>query len=331
MNNLATTTGQSLHGFGPDRMGDITLKQVRGFLAGSACTTFKRAAQQVFLSQAAFCRAIQELESSVGEELFVRSSHGIKLSSAGEAFLPYAQRLMNSYDAVEAGMDKWRAAGRGQLMLAGSHIVMSAVLPMLFSRLHANIETTTLMFESCTSQQVLASVLQGRADCGVCNMLVNQPDLHCVNLLQAPLGLLFNPNFALPASICTLADLKNVKLVRFGDDSIISQLLQRHAPAFDAYHAAHVVCSNMSSAYAMVQDAQVAVVTSGIGATHPQAKGLQFVPLPDLLPFISVNLITRRDAHLDDQQALMKELTRVCVLEAPWHPSVELKGKKSII
>ena len=325
MNKATTLPGDDLGELHPDRMGGITLKQVRGFLAASACSTFSQAAPQVFLSQPAFCRLIQELEAAVGEALFVRSSQGTRLSSAGKAFLPHAERLMACFSATVAGMAKWRSAGQGQFVLAGIHVVMPLVLPMLLSRLQENFESPTLQFEGGTSKQVIASVLQGRADCGICTVLGDphdQPELHCTPLLQAPLGLLANPDFALPARICSLADLKGVKLARYSDDSVISRLLQSHATAFDAYYASHMVCTNISAAYALVRGGEVAAVASGFGSNHPQAAGLRFVPLPGLLPTLSVSLISKRDATFDDQRALMKELTRVCVLGAQWHASV---------
>lgn len=325
MDYATALPGHSSNVARPDRMGDITLKQVRSFLAASACSTFRQAAQQVFLSQPTFCRVIQELESAVGEELFIRSSQGIKLSSAGEVFLPNAKRLMACYSATVAGMTKWRSAGRSQFMLAGTSTIMPLLAPALLSRLQQNFELPTLQFEDGTSQQVMASVLQGRADCGVCTVLgdpADQPDLHCTPLLQAPLGLLAHPDFALPASICSLADLNGINLARYSDESVISQLLQVHATVFDAYYASRVVYSNMPAAYALVQGGQVAAITSGVAATHPQAQGLRFVPLPGLLPILSVSLISKRDALFDDQRALMKELTRVCVLGVRWHASV---------
>ena len=94
MNNVVNLPGNALNGLSPNRMGDITLKQIRGFLAASACSTFSRAATKVFLSQPAFSRVIQEIEAAVGEALFIRSSQGASLSDAGKAFLPHAQRLM---------------------------------------------------------------------------------------------------------------------------------------------------------------------------------------------------------------------------------------------
>lgn len=307
-----------------DRMGDITLKQVRGFLAASRCSTFRQAAPLVFLSHAAFAHAIQELEAALCEELFARTSQGNQLTSAGAAFLPHAQRLMDCHSAALASMVKWRHAGQSRFALAGSHIVMPTVLPALLGRLHTNFKDLSLVYEEGTSGQVIDSVLQGRADCGVCTVLAEQPELHCTPLLQAPLGLLSHPDFALPASISCLQDLAGLRLVRYSADSVVTQLLQSHAASFKAYHHASVACTSMLAAYSLVQGGYAAAIMSGIGATHPQAQGIRYTPLPGLLPALCVSLVSRRDAPYSDQQALMRELTRVSVLQGLWHASVEI-------
>ncbi len=74
----------------------------------------------------------------------------------------------------------------------------------------------------------------------------------------------------------------------------------------------------------MLQGGYVAAITSGFGATHPQAQGLRFIPLPDLLPKQTVSLICKRDQTTNVHQMFMKRLTTSCAREAHWHPSVKV-------
>ncbi|MFY8044402.1 MAG: LysR family transcriptional regulator, partial [Rhodoferax sp.] len=172
------------------RRGDFTLKQVRVFLAASQRSTFRQAAPMVYLSHAAFASAIQELEASLGEELFVRTGHGNQLSIAGAAFLPDALRLMDCYNTALASLGKWRDAQQCHFVLAGNNSVMPTVLRDLLDRFRGNFQTGSFEYEECTSQRVIESVRQGLADCGLCSVFVARPELHCTPLLEAPLGLL---------------------------------------------------------------------------------------------------------------------------------------------
>ena len=201
---------------------------------------------------------------------------------------------------------------------------MPAVLRDLLDQLRANFEALSLQYEECTSQQVIENVRNGRADCGLCSVFAAQPELNCTALLEAPLGLLFHPASELPESFCALHDLNGLSLLRFSDDSDVTQLLQLHTVSFDAYHAARIVCNGLPAAYAMLHGGYVAAITSGMGATHPQAQGLRFIPLPDLLPSLTVSLICKRDQPLNVHQVFMKQLTTSCVREAHWHSSVKV-------
>lgn len=306
------------------RRGDFTVKQVRVFLAASQCSTFRQAASMVCLSHAAFANAILELEASLGEELFVRTRHGNQLSCAGVAFLPDALRLMDCYSTALASLGKWRDAQQCHFVLAGNNSIMPTVLRDLLDRFRANFETVSFEYEECTSQRVIESVRQGLANCGLCSVFAARPELHCTPLLEAPLGILCHPAYQLPESFSALHDLNGLSLLRFSDDSDVTQLLRLHPVSFDAYHGAPIVCNSLPAAYAMLQGGYVAAITSGIGATHVQAQGLRFIPLPDLLPKQTVNLVCKRDQPLNVHQIFMKRLTTSCAREAQWHPSVKV-------
>ena len=55
-----------------------------------------RAAEALFLTQPAITARLKSLEGDLGTQLFVRSARGMKLSDAGRAFLPYAERAIAS-------------------------------------------------------------------------------------------------------------------------------------------------------------------------------------------------------------------------------------------
>lgn len=58
------------------------------FAVAAASRSFSRAAEQLFVTQGAVSRQIQQLEAFLGCPLFVRSKQGLKLTPEGEALLP---------------------------------------------------------------------------------------------------------------------------------------------------------------------------------------------------------------------------------------------------
>lgn len=59
---------------------------------------FSKAARSLFISQTALSKTIAALEKELGVQLFERSGSNIKLSAAGRAYLPHAQRAADAYE-----------------------------------------------------------------------------------------------------------------------------------------------------------------------------------------------------------------------------------------
>ena len=70
------------------------LPQIEAFLEVARRQNLSRAAEALFVSQPTLTARLQSLESSLGEQLFVRTRRGMRLTEAGEAFLPYAEHAV---------------------------------------------------------------------------------------------------------------------------------------------------------------------------------------------------------------------------------------------
>ncbi len=76
---------------------------MRNFLAVAECGQFSRAAQRLHLSQPSLSASIKQLELRLGTELLIRHSRGVRLTPAGDAFLPRARAAIAAAEtAVQA-------------------------------------------------------------------------------------------------------------------------------------------------------------------------------------------------------------------------------------
>jgi DNA-binding transcriptional LysR family regulator len=82
-------------------MMDISIDQVRVFLAVVDQGSFSAAARALSRGQSAVTYTIQRLEAEVGGELFDRSAYRPVLSDAGRALLPYARRIAEDVGAFD--------------------------------------------------------------------------------------------------------------------------------------------------------------------------------------------------------------------------------------
>ncbi|REE81521.1 DNA-binding transcriptional LysR family regulator [Paenibacillus taihuensis] len=71
--------------------------QLEAFLAVCQIQNFTKAAEHLHISQSAVTARIKGLETEVGKTLLLRDNRNVKLTQAGIAFLPYAQRMIRLY------------------------------------------------------------------------------------------------------------------------------------------------------------------------------------------------------------------------------------------
>ncbi|VTO16313.1 transcriptional regulator HdfR [Klebsiella variicola] len=72
---------------------------LKTFLEVSRTRHFGRAAEALYLTQSAVSFRIRQLENQLGVNLFTRHRNNIRLTTAGEKLLPYAETLMNTWQA----------------------------------------------------------------------------------------------------------------------------------------------------------------------------------------------------------------------------------------
>jgi LysR family glycine cleavage system transcriptional activator len=88
------------------KRGRLPLTALRSFEAAGRHMSFSRAAEELFVSQAAISRQIRELEALVGRPLFARLHRRVELTDAGQSLL---QQLVASFDAIDRRLTEIQA------------------------------------------------------------------------------------------------------------------------------------------------------------------------------------------------------------------------------
>ncbi|MEN9530933.1 MAG: hypothetical protein RIQ83_157 [Pseudomonadota bacterium] len=79
---------------------DVDTALLRSFVSVVQCGSINRAAILQGKTQPALSQQIQRLEQQLGHALLLRSNRGIRLSTEGEALLPYAERILSLTDQL---------------------------------------------------------------------------------------------------------------------------------------------------------------------------------------------------------------------------------------
>lgn len=78
----------------------MNIRQVKGFCKLVETMNFSRAAEQMYMSQPAFSRMIESLETELETKLIERGKPGPRLTEAGETLLPNMRRILDEYNEI---------------------------------------------------------------------------------------------------------------------------------------------------------------------------------------------------------------------------------------
>ena len=123
------------------KRGRLPLTALRSFEAAGRLSSFTRAAEELFVSQAAISRQIRELEASIGRPLFERRHRGVLLTDEGATLLA---TLTDAFDRIDASLSTLAAAPASRSVTVSVEPSFAALwlIPNLpdFRRLHPEIE-----------------------------------------------------------------------------------------------------------------------------------------------------------------------------------------------
>jgi DNA-binding transcriptional LysR family regulator len=197
------------------------LPQIEAFLEVARRRNLSRAAEVLFVSQPTLTARLQTLESSLGEQLFVRTRRGMRLTEAGEAFLPYAEHAVTALADGRERLGELRRGVAGRLVLGAPPTVSTYTLPALLARFSAAHPNVRLAVKTGTSEEVLEMVLHDQVQLGIMRSLVHQ-EIQTVPLYTDALVLIAGPGHRLAAAgagKARMADLAGEVLVLFGRSS----------------------------------------------------------------------------------------------------------------
>ncbi|QEI05109.1 LysR family transcriptional regulator [Pigmentiphaga aceris] len=146
---------------------NIETGELLAFIAVAKQSSFKAAAEGLFISQPALSRRIENLENSLQERLFERTTRRVSLTAAGKLFLVHAQAVIEELELGIRSIELGTAQRREHVTVACVPSVANHLLPQVLKRYateHPNVRVK-IIDESATD--VLESVRSGEADFGI--------------------------------------------------------------------------------------------------------------------------------------------------------------------
>jgi DNA-binding transcriptional LysR family regulator len=173
---------------------NITLKQLRAFVAIAHTENVSRAATQLSLTQSAVSTALGELEQQLGLTLFDRTGKRIRINPQGHWLLPKAQRILDQVGSIAEELGQ---AGHQSLSLGASTTIADFLFPRLARHLYGQFPELELQLESGNSSAILSELLTHRIELGLVEGICQHPKITSTPWWTDRLVIVANPNHPL--------------------------------------------------------------------------------------------------------------------------------------
>ncbi|MER5643702.1 LysR family transcriptional regulator [Streptosporangium sp. NPDC002524] len=142
----------------------MELQQMRYVVAVAETSNFTRAAERCLVVQSALSHQIARLERELGAKLFDRTSRRVRLTPAGEAFLPAARQALDAAERARAEVAAAAGEIRGRLAVGAIPTVAAVDLPTALKRFHLRHRQVRISLRSGASEELTERVRQGTLD-----------------------------------------------------------------------------------------------------------------------------------------------------------------------
>jgi DNA-binding transcriptional LysR family regulator len=276
----------------------VRLEQLDAFVEIHRRGSVSQAAEALFVTQPTLTARLKGLERELEAVLFIRSGRGMRLSEAGRAYLPYAERTL---DAARAGRRLLAELARGEsghLALGAAPAVGTYVLPRILTRFRRTHPKVALAVRTGHSEEVLELVLREQVEIGLGRAL-RHPEVEAVPLYEDELVLVVDPThrFAEAGAVGT-EEISEVQLILFDRTSSYHRLTNEFFRGAGAVPRAVMELDNIDAAKKMVeQGLGVALLPHTAVAGELEAGALRAVRLSDA-PALKREIVIfrRRDA-----------------------------------
>ena len=144
----------------------MELTSLRYFVTVAKELHFRRAAAKLNMTQSPLSTAIKKLEDELNTPLFERTSRSVKLTEAGEFFLPEAEAVLLRADLAKERMQKMLSGSDSKISIGYNEPALNTFLPAVLARCRKNLAGLQLELRELETAEQLKSLAEGHLDVG---------------------------------------------------------------------------------------------------------------------------------------------------------------------
>jgi DNA-binding transcriptional LysR family regulator len=129
--------------------------------------SFTKAASELFITQPAVSKHIQELEEVYQIKLFDRTGNKIILTSAGKVLLEHTNKIFEVYRDIDFAMSAFVNEQRGLLRIGASTTISQYIIPPLLAHFHQKLKEVKVHLRNGNTEQIESALLDKEIEIGI--------------------------------------------------------------------------------------------------------------------------------------------------------------------
>lgn len=152
--------------------------RLRVFRTVAEKLSFTQAARDLFVSQPAVTKHINELEKQIEQPLFIRRGNSISLTRAGKVLLNYAGQIEDLYQELNDDLGSLQEQVSGQLRIGASTTIAQYILPPILAALKKKHPQISFSLINGNTKRIRQLLINDKADIGLTEGNTTSPELH---------------------------------------------------------------------------------------------------------------------------------------------------------
>lgn len=169
-------------------MSDFRLKV---FCSVAHHLSYTKAAQELFITQPAITKHVQELEAQYRVRLFERLGNKIALTEAGKLLLERSEQILDAYNRLAYEMSLLQGTYTGELRLGASTTIAQYVLPPLLAQFTSKFPQVKVSLLNGNTHDIEQALQEHQIDLGLVEGISRQPNLKYTHFLNDELVAVF--------------------------------------------------------------------------------------------------------------------------------------------
>jgi DNA-binding transcriptional LysR family regulator len=282
------------------------LIDIRLFANIAETKSLSRGAELSHMCPSAASKRIRNVEESIGASLLYRTSAGVSLTRAGQAFHDHSRVLLHELEELERDLEHYSASPkskgfRGTIRVSAGSAVVSEFLPAILSKYSAIYPNVNVEVRAQLTPEILHAVNAGLADVGIYLGDVPVGEVHALLCGRYPLVLITSSSHVLAhrkTAGISFGETLNFDYVTLPENSTNHAFLKHAAEVARKTLKVRFHLPTFEDLGHMVQaDLGIAVVPEFVARRLIKTKGVRVMNLSDEWAVCDMWICMRKDSN----------------------------------